>query len=399
MNPLILYSIIILVGYLLGSINPAYILGRILKGIDIRSSGTKNAGTRNVKKVLGIGPAIVTGFFDFSKGLLSMFIAWKLGAPEIIIYGAGYAAVLGHIFPFYLGFRGGEGSATGVAILLFLMIKAILNGWFSYEIFIPLAVLALSIQFITNFSEIVGTFTLPAFALLLLLKSPSNLTVLFIVVIIIQLFIVTLYNIKKLHLINWTDNKAKLLHWRTLARPLALIIIIGGFYIEKNIILYVVGAVALVFIILDLLRLLVKSLNLRLFQIPWLLKEKEKGQFSSMTFFLTAIFILIMVFPQNIAAPAMIFIIFGDLFAKFFGLLYGKTPFLTKSLQGSIAYFAFSFFGGWIVGLYLPLPIWILFLGALSASVTESLTIFGIDDNFTVALISASVMLALTLLT
>jgi len=388
------------IGYLIGSISPAYILGKILKGIDIRRYGTKNAGTRNVKKVLGLWPAIFTAIFDLAKGLLAMLFAWKLGAPEIIIYSSGYAAIIGHIFPFYLGFRGGEGSATSVAILIFLIIKSILRNWFPYEILIPLAVAAFSVLYIARAGEIIGMVILPIFAVMLFLKTQINPTTIFIVIILLQLFVVTLYNIKKIHLIRLGENAQHILHWRTLLRPLAALFVMAPFYLSRTTVLYVAGSVALVFITLDLLRLLILKVNLHLFnKVPNLLKEKERGQFSSMTFFLTAVFILMLAFPQNIASSAILFIIFGDLASKFFGLLYGKRQFLTKTLEGSIAYFAFSFVAGFVLSLFLPLPVWILLLGALSAAITEALSIFGIDDNFTVGLISGSVMLALTALT
>lgn len=388
-----------ILGYLIGSISPAHILGRVLKGIDIRKHGTRNAGTKNVKKVLGLWPAVITAIFDLAKGLLAMLIAWKLNAPEIIVYISGYAAVLGHIFPFYLGFRGGEGSATGVAILVFLIIKSIIRGWFPYEILIPLGVVATSVLYITRQSEIVGMVTLPAFALLLLLKAQLNPTTIFIAIILFQLFIFTLYNIKKLHLINLGDHKKHIIRWRTLLRPLASLFVIAPFFIPKHIVLYVVGSIAAFFIVLDLVRLLVGAVNVYLLnKTPSLLKEKEKGQFSSMTFFLTAVFILLLAFPINIASIVIMFITFGDLGAKFFGLLYGRRKFITKTLEGSIAYFAFSLLFGYMISIFLPIPFWILAVGALSASLTETLSLFGIDDNFTVGLISGSVMLALTAL-
>lgn len=392
-----LFYFLSLLGYLLGSISPAYILGRALKGIDIRQHGTKNAGTKNVKKVLGIWPAVFTGIFDLSKGLLVMLIAQKLGASEIIVYASGYAAILGHIFPFYLKFRGGEGSATGVAILIFLIIKSILRGWFPYEILIPLGVVAFSVLYIARRGEIVRMVTLPIFALMLLLKTQINPTTILITLILLQLFIFTLYNIKKLHLIHIGENAQHILHWRTLLRPFAALFVVAPFYLFKTTVLYVAGSVASVFIILDLVRLLIGKVNVHLFnKVPRLLKEKERSQFSSMTFFLTAVFILMLAFPQNIASCAILFIIFGDLASKFFGLLYGRQKFLTKTLEGSLAYFAFSFVAGFILSLFLPIPMWILLLGALSVAITEALSIFGIDDNFTVGLISAAVMLALT---
>ncbi len=109
---MLLGAISIIIGYLLGSVSPSYILGKLLKGIDIREHGDGNAGTTNTKKVLGIGPAIIAAIYDLGKGLLSIWIAYKLGADPVFMYAAGYAAILGHVFPFYLGFRGGQGVAT-----------------------------------------------------------------------------------------------------------------------------------------------------------------------------------------------------------------------------------------------------------------------------------------------
>ncbi len=80
MNPL---SCILLLqlGYLIGSLSPSYFLGKVLYSVDIRELGTKNAGTVNAYKVLGLGPAIMTIVFDLSKGLLVMHTAYLLGAP------------------------------------------------------------------------------------------------------------------------------------------------------------------------------------------------------------------------------------------------------------------------------------------------------------------------------
>ena len=384
----------ILIGYLIGSISPAFILGKVLRGIDIRKFGTKNAGTKNVKKVLGLWPSVICAIFDLSKGLLAMLIAQKFGATELIIYATGYTAVLGHIFPFYLKFRGGEGSATGVAILIFLIVKSIINHWFPFEILIPLSIVALGILFITKSDETIGIFALPMFIILLLFKSLINPTIVFIAIICAQLFIVTLYNIKKFQIKFFEKSKEQMLHWRTILRPLAVLFPIATFYIDKNIILYIVGILASFFIILDLIRLLSSKLNIFLFEkATKVFKLKEKSQFSSMTFFLTAVFIVILVFPQPIAIMSILFMIFGDLAAKFFGVEYGKIKFVSKTLEGSIAYFIFSFAIGYIFSIFAPISLWLLAIGALTASFVEVLSIFGIDDNFTVAIISASVML------
>jgi dolichol kinase len=129
-----------------------------------------------------------------------------------------------------------------------------------------------------------------------------------------------------------------------------------------------------------------------------LFKEKERRGFSSMTYFLVAVFILLLAFPVTIASYAIVFLIFGDLASKFFGLLYGRTGIMTKTLEGSVAYFAFSFAAGYVLRAFLPLALWLLALGALTASVTEIFSIFGIDDNFSVGLVTASLMLACNVL-
>jgi len=102
---LVFYLLSIIIGYAIGSLSPAYFLGKVLKNVDIREVGDKNAGTSNVYKVLGIIPAIITATYDLSKGLLAMLVASLIGVPEPIIYLSGLAAIVGHVFPFYLNFR------------------------------------------------------------------------------------------------------------------------------------------------------------------------------------------------------------------------------------------------------------------------------------------------------
>ena len=118
---IIIGIISILIGYFLGGILPSYIFGK-LKGIDIREEGTKNAGTSNAFKVLGLKYAIPTALYDTLKGLLAMLVAYSLGAPFIFVQLSGIATILGHVFPFYLQFRGGQGNATATGILLYYLV-------------------------------------------------------------------------------------------------------------------------------------------------------------------------------------------------------------------------------------------------------------------------------------
>lgn len=387
---------VVLIGYLLGSVSPAYILGRVLRGIDIREYGTRNAGTRNTKQVLGLGPAIICGIYDFFKGLLSMFIAWKLGAPEIVVYAAGYAAILGHIFPFYLRFCGGEGQATTLGIFFFLIIKSILNNWFPFVVLIPVGALALFL-FAISPAEIVGTFALPAFILLFLSKTQLNATTVFLGLLLLEMWIVTLYNVKKFKILQKMPAALKAMKfWRTSLRPLAIIFPILFLYFDKKFMLIFVGSIALVPLILDITRLLSKKTNLFLFKTPLIFKQKERHTFSSITLFLVAIFLSILLFPKDIAILASLFLIFGDVFGKIIGLSYGKNRIFKKTLEGSIAYFLAAVIFGLVFFDYLDISVAMLLVGALTAALTELIP-WGIDDNLSVALISGAVMYVMTI--
>lgn len=114
------YLLCILIGYLIGTINPSYIIAKI-RGFDIREKGSKNAGASNALilfgKVLGIGCAL----FDIAKATFAIWLCGKL-FPELTYSFAvtGVACILGHIFPFYMKFKGGKGLAClGGMILAF----------------------------------------------------------------------------------------------------------------------------------------------------------------------------------------------------------------------------------------------------------------------------------------
>ena len=101
----------VIAGYLVGSINPAYIISKI-KGFDIREKGTGNAGASNVAIVLGKKAGVLTALFDILKAFAVTFTALKL-LPDVGFAGvlAGCSCIMGHIFPFLMGFKGGKGLA------------------------------------------------------------------------------------------------------------------------------------------------------------------------------------------------------------------------------------------------------------------------------------------------
>ncbi|MFQ6082867.1 MAG: glycerol-3-phosphate acyltransferase [Candidatus Aminicenantia bacterium] len=188
----------ILIGYLIGSISPAYILGKLLKGIDIREHGDGNAGGMNVYNVLGIKPAIVTVIFDLSKGLISMYIASILGVGVLYIYSTGMAAILGHVFPFYLKFKGGKGIGTATGILFYYIYLMLKNQWLAYYWLIIYIAGIILVFYITRKGEIVGLIALPSLFALVFLTSPLNSITIFSGIIIFYMFSINfLINIYK----------------------------------------------------------------------------------------------------------------------------------------------------------------------------------------------------------
>jgi len=116
----------IIIGYLLGSIPTAYIVSRVRRGIDIRNVGSGNMGGANVMREIGTHEGVFVGLIDIAKGAGAILIAQALNVPELWLFGAGFAALVGHNFPVFVGFRGGRGSATIIGIFFVLAPLAML---------------------------------------------------------------------------------------------------------------------------------------------------------------------------------------------------------------------------------------------------------------------------------
>lgn len=115
----------LLLSYLVGSIPSAVWVGKTFYGIDVREYGSGNAGATNTFRVLGKKPGIVVLVMDVLKGFFGVKLAYLIGdyeplSPEFIDFELALAvcALLGHIFPVYVGFRGGKGVATMLGILI-----------------------------------------------------------------------------------------------------------------------------------------------------------------------------------------------------------------------------------------------------------------------------------------
>jgi glycerol-3-phosphate acyltransferase PlsY len=111
-------ALIVLAAYVIGSMPTAYIASRLLKGQDIRRMGDRNMGARNAYLELGPKAGFAVGLIDAAKGVLAVGLAEIAGLALGWVMLAGIAAILGHNFPVFLGFRGGRGEATALGVLL-----------------------------------------------------------------------------------------------------------------------------------------------------------------------------------------------------------------------------------------------------------------------------------------
>ncbi|GHU63173.1 glycerol-3-phosphate acyltransferase 2 [Clostridia bacterium] len=116
------------IGYSLGMVQSAYLYGRI-KNIDIREHGSKNAGATNALRILGKKAGVTVFVIDVLKAVLAIFlvrllfgVGYRNILPVLILY-TGLGTVLGHNYPFYLGFKGGKGIAVTMGVVLSLSLR------------------------------------------------------------------------------------------------------------------------------------------------------------------------------------------------------------------------------------------------------------------------------------
>lgn len=123
---MVVYLLVTLVAYLLGSISFSVIFGKKFAGVDVREKGSKNAGSTNVLRVAGKKAAICSLVCDILKGVVAVLIAFAIakiiGQEKIdgalLVQLAGFAVIVGHTFPVFFKFKGGKGVATALGVLL-----------------------------------------------------------------------------------------------------------------------------------------------------------------------------------------------------------------------------------------------------------------------------------------
>ena len=132
---LIVYSILIaLFGYISGSIPFGKIIG-LRNGIDIQNTGSGNIGFANAVRVLGWRAGIYVLIGDVLKGFIPVYIVSNLhNTSQLLILAVGAAAILGHVYPVWLQFKGGKGIATGLGVILAINLSLALVGILIYAI-------------------------------------------------------------------------------------------------------------------------------------------------------------------------------------------------------------------------------------------------------------------------
>jgi glycerol-3-phosphate acyltransferase PlsY len=119
-------AVLVVLAYLLGSISFAVLLVRATTGRDIRAEGSGNAGATNVLRSHGKKLALLVALLDVAKGVAAVLLVRLVTADPRWAAAAGFAAILGHVFPIFYGFRGGKGVATAVGAFLALTPLALL---------------------------------------------------------------------------------------------------------------------------------------------------------------------------------------------------------------------------------------------------------------------------------
>ncbi len=120
------YILCAVMGYLIGCLNAAYIVGRF-HGRDIRKAGSHNAGATNALIVIGLKAGLFVAAFDIAKAAVAVLLARALfGAYEFAGELAGVCCVFGHAYPFWMGFHGGKGFASYLGLILAS------SGWFAF---------------------------------------------------------------------------------------------------------------------------------------------------------------------------------------------------------------------------------------------------------------------------
>ena len=178
------YLISAILGYFLGCLSPSYMLSK-RKDVDLRENGTGNMGATNTMLNMGFRYGVMVMVFDIIKAFLAVKIAQKLFPAKLLVGTlAGCGAIIGHIFPFYLGFKGGKGLATlggfvlavdPSAFVVLLAIGVAVSFLIDYSCGVPLSASSLFPFFLAHHAQSLPVFVVTGMTgVVLLCKHREN---------------------------------------------------------------------------------------------------------------------------------------------------------------------------------------------------------------------------------
>ena len=187
--------------YILGSIPTSYIMGKLIKGIDIRNFGSGNAGATNALRILGTKVGVSTLIMDIGKGFLAVNIARLIihQPSDLILIITGLFAILGHIFTIFLKFKGGKGVATSAGVFIALVPIPI-----SIALFVFIVTVWLS-KFV-SLGSILAAFTLFISELVINIRNSFAELEILIFIFIVVLFIIIRHKSNIQRLINGNES-------------------------------------------------------------------------------------------------------------------------------------------------------------------------------------------------
>lgn len=181
----------------------------------------------------------------------------------------------------------------------------------------------------------------------------------------------------------------ELRHWRIIARPFAMLFIPIRVLAGQRFLVFLLVVLSVIFITADLYRIISRRSMSRIF------RSDELHQFSTMSSFLVALFIVFLLFPPEVSFLCLSFMVFGDMAAKSSGIHFGRTKIIHgKTIEGSMGFLSGSLFTGFIIGSVFDIDFSYLVIGACCATITELLS-HRVNDNFTVGIITGGCLRAL----
>ena len=194
------YVLLSLLAYFCGAIPSGVWIGKMVKGIDIRTVGSKNSGATNAYRTLGAKCGIATLILDALKGYLPLYIASHFNISDKYIVVIGLIAIFAHSMSCFLNFKGGKGVATSLGVFLFLAPKAVLVT------FLGFAIVVYFTRYV-SLSSITGAIILPIMVAILPAKEGVDKMTLVVLSFVIGAIVIYKHRSNISRLLNGTESK------------------------------------------------------------------------------------------------------------------------------------------------------------------------------------------------